>query len=148
MDLTDNSEGKFLYKHVPFNQYSLQLLIDEKFWLSPPELLNDPFEGDYVIENIEAYHNEQFIRSLLTSNSNDFFSDIFLEKEIKRMVEEGSSSQYGIYSYLDKDIKKSFGTNQSVLVGQVEDFQLTFGKDSFNSVKFLKHHTVLAAFLH
>jgi hypothetical protein len=71
INLTNNRSGKYLYKYLPFNQYSLQILIDEKLWLGSPDLLNDPFEGDFVIKNYKDLHCREIIDLIFKKEDNN-----------------------------------------------------------------------------
>ena len=46
-----------IFKYIPFSINSLKILIKGELWLGYPESLNDPFEGDFTIENIN-FENE------------------------------------------------------------------------------------------
>lgn len=42
-----------LYKYVPFNEYSLQILINKEVWFPKAIDVNDPFEFKYTLERME-----------------------------------------------------------------------------------------------
>lgn len=105
MDLIENSAGKYLYKYLPFSQYSLQILINNKFWIGPPDLLNDPFEGDFIIKNYKRLHNESCVRALLIlTKSND------LDEDFKVMINDKNSFLKKLYEYINNEIKNNYGS--------------------------------------
>jgi hypothetical protein len=110
MDITSNVEGRFLYKYLPFNQNSLQILIDRNFWLGAPDLLNDPFEGDFIIENQNKYHTEEFIRILLKLSKSSRYDEILYDSNIERLLRYEDEFYIRLYDHLNTFIKKSFGT--------------------------------------
>lgn len=110
MDITNNIDERFLYKYLPFNQYSLQLLIDRNFWLGPPDMLNDPFEGDFIIENINKFHGKKFIEILLKLSRNGRYDEIFYESYVERLRLYEQEFQNRFYDYLNSFIRKSYGT--------------------------------------
>jgi hypothetical protein len=110
MENTDNTDKRFLYKYFPFNHYSLQLLIDRNFWLGPPDMLNDPFEGDFIIENINKFHRKKFIEILLKLSRNGRYDEIFYESYVERLRFYEQEFQNRFYDYLNSIIRKSYGT--------------------------------------
>lgn len=105
MDLTNNADGKYLCKYLPFNQYSLQILINNKFWIGPPDLLNDPFEGDFIIKNLEQLHNESCIRTLLQlTKSKDF------EDDYNKMMNDSNAFTTKLYEHINKQITSNYGS--------------------------------------
>lgn len=110
MDITTNEEGRFLYKYLPFNQNSLQLLIDQNLWLGAPDLLNDPFEGDFIIENQNKYHTKEFIKILLKIDKRSRYDEIIYDSNIERLMLCEEKFYDRLYDYLNAYIKKSFGT--------------------------------------
>ena len=113
MNITNNKTGEYLYKYMPFNQYSLQLLINQEFYLSSPDLLNDPFEGDFIILNWSELYNEESYRLLLDKQktySNEWLQKHIRETNLKRWREKESDFQNDLYEYLSGSIKRQFGT--------------------------------------
>jgi hypothetical protein len=109
MNITNNKEGNFLYKYVPYNQYSLQMLINQELWLGPPDMLNDPFEGDFTISNFEDLFSKNAIKIVLNHcikgiSSNDIKLLRFQELQKDRKL----FSDY-LYEYLNSEIKKGYG---------------------------------------
>lgn len=111
MSLIDNSTGKFLYKYLPFNQYSLQILINQKFWLGPPDLLNDPFEGDFIIKNFKKFHNKQCIETLIELTKSDSKYDVIFNDYIyNELINDEDQFLNKLFEYLNIIIKKNYGT--------------------------------------
>jgi len=109
MDLTNNKDGRFLYKYLPFNQYSIQLIIHQEFWLGPPDLLNDPFEGDFIIKNLKELHNEEFVKILLKLTKSEKYSNPF-DYDFRKTMEQYNVFENRLYEYLNNSVKKTFGT--------------------------------------
>jgi hypothetical protein len=40
-----------LYKYFSYNQYSLELLINQRLWYAKPASFNDPFDGDFEVSD-------------------------------------------------------------------------------------------------
>ncbi len=111
MDLTKNKEESFLYKYLPFNHYSLQLIINHEFWLSSPNLLNDPFEGDFIISNYKKLHNEKTIELLLNKYDRNNFSDnISYQRNYKEMLDNEDFFLNQLREYTSNSLKMEFGT--------------------------------------
>lgn len=111
MNLTENKEESLLYKYLPFNQYSLQLIINHEFWLSSPDLLNDPFEGDFIISNYKELHNERTIELLLNKyDKNDFLDNLSYQKNYHEMIDNEEFFLNQLREYTSKSLKMEFGT--------------------------------------
>lgn len=108
MKLTNNPEGKYLYKFVPFNQYSLQILINNQLWLSPPDLLNDPFEGDFIVENFESIRNKKVVKIITGLNDN---YGKFINSFLSNVKSNRFKFEEHLYEYLNSKIKNKFGTS-------------------------------------
>ena len=104
MDLIENSAGKYLYKYLPFGQYSLQIIINNKFWIGPPDLLNDPFEGDFIIKNYDKLHNESCVRTLLSLTKSDDLNDGY------KMLNDKNSFFKKLYEYVNNTFKNNYGS--------------------------------------
>ncbi len=115
MNITNNETDKYLYRYMPFNQNSLKILIDQKFYLSSPDLLNDPFEGDFIISNYSDLYNEDTFKILLDNrpkdgiewldkNTEDRLLDHWKKKENER------DFQLYLEEYISNTIKRRFGT--------------------------------------
>lgn len=110
VDFIHNREGKYLFKYLPFNQNALKLLINQEFWLGPPDLLNDPFEGDFIIENYKELQNEEFKKILIALLKNIGYEEIFdLVKSDDLFNTKGEFLKM-LYWYLNGYIKNRFGT--------------------------------------
>jgi len=113
MGITNNSEEKYLYKYLPFNQYSLQLLINQKFYLSAPNLLNDPFEGDFIISNYSNLYNEKTFNFLINKreiDSNAWINNHNKETTLKNWRLNERDFELYLYEFLNKSIRSKFGT--------------------------------------
>src|SRR4051794_33527585 len=52
----------FIYKYVPFSLNTLKMLIKGELWFGFPLNLNDPFEGEFIIEDTGAFPNDDFLK--------------------------------------------------------------------------------------
>ena len=111
MDLTKNHDGKYLYKYYPFNQYSIQSLIHQEFWLGSPDMLNDPFEGDFIIKNVDKLFNKVNVDKLLKITNEESWDVRFLNDNY---IIDSKQDEYlflnKMYEYLNNEIKRKFGT--------------------------------------
>jgi len=111
MNLTENEKELYLYKYLPFNHYSLQLIINHEFYLSSPDLLNDPFEGDFIIRNYKELHNKRTIELLLNKyNKNDFLDNISYQINYQKMLDDEDFFLNQLREYTSNALKMEFGT--------------------------------------
>lgn len=112
MNITNNKDGKYLYKYLPFNQNSLKILIDNKFYLSPPDLQNDPFEGDFKISNLPDLYKEKTFEILLENRKKEGIT--WLDNNTKERLLKGwlDMQEFQLYleDYLSNTIKRRYGT--------------------------------------
>jgi hypothetical protein len=110
MDLLHNENPEYLYKYLPYNQYSLQLLINNELWLGSPDMLNDPFEGEFIIKNYKELQNADFIKILLNLSKSGFYDDIFYSINCEKLLQDETEFLNRLYYFLSLYIKKHFGT--------------------------------------
>jgi hypothetical protein len=94
---------------MPYNQYLLTLLINGEFWMSPPDKLNDPYEGDFRIKGIQNYHNTGFIEKLLKFKRKNFLDDFSYEKDLNLAIENQEVFANMLYEYINQLIRQEFG---------------------------------------
>lgn len=100
-----------LYKFMPFNQNLFSLLINGEFWLGSPDMLNDPFEGDFRINNIHNYHNKIFIEKLLKFKRKNFIDDFTFEEQFEKSVSDKNYFYNILYDYVNQLIKDKYGVS-------------------------------------
>lgn len=111
MDNLTNLNGNFLYKYLPYNHYSLQILINQELWLGPPDMLNDPFEGEFIVKNYKNLQNDSFIDALLKAQwSNSFYYEILYSENKPLFKHDDKAFLNCLYEYLNIRIKRKFGT--------------------------------------
>ena len=110
INLTDNKEEKYLYKYLPFNQYTLQILINYQLWLGSPDFLNDPFEGDFVINNFKQFYNEENIELIIDTLITGSYRNLTKSGFRQGIIEDESKFLSSLYEYLSISIKNNFGT--------------------------------------
>lgn len=110
MDLIENKSGKYLYKYLPYNQYSLELLACRKLWLGAPNLLNDPFEGDIIIGNIKELHSKEFCE-FLADSLRTRISMYILDFDDTKEELFNNELQFTkiLYEFVNKYINENFG---------------------------------------
>ena len=89
-DLGDDA----IFKYVPFDSQSLQILIDKKLYFSPPHFQDDPLDSNFQID--ARYYNSFPNDPLLNSEG---INRIALKYHIKKLL-----NNYGICCF-SKDIK-------------------------------------------
>lgn len=109
MDLTNNSTGNYIYKFLPFNHFSLELLINKKLWLGAPNILNDPFEGDLIIGNLDEIRTKKCCSFLVNELRSGKYNGIYHNKIEKILVNEEDFSSL-CYEYLCSLISRTFGS--------------------------------------
>jgi hypothetical protein len=67
-DLLNNE--KYIYKYVPFNENTLKLLIKGELWFCAPQNFNDPFDGEFTIDN---FQDNIEVRNKYFKNKSKFF---------------------------------------------------------------------------
>lgn len=103
------SKKGIIYKYMSFNQNTLSLLINNEFWLGAPDKLNDPFEDDFLIKNINMFHNETFIRKLLELKKKDEIDNFFYETNVNEVISSEIKFSNALYSYINSKIKEKYG---------------------------------------
>ncbi len=110
MELTD-CDSNNLFRFVPFNTYSLQALIDEQFWLSKPDMLNDPFEGDFIIENLDDLYNDPSFQELLISEYGYDKIEKLNRTGIEQLIKKDSDYfDSFLYMHINNCVRRRFGT--------------------------------------
>ena len=109
MNLTENIEGKYLYKYLPFNLYSIQNLLHHEFWLSQPDLLNDPFEGDFIIENFDEIYSKKFLEVLFNLSESIKYSS-YVNKSLEEIFDNRNLFTIRLFEFLSDYIYKNYGT--------------------------------------
>jgi hypothetical protein len=109
MDLTNNKDCRFLYKYQPFNLYSIQNLLHHEFWLSQPDILNDPFEGDLIIENFDKIYTREFLEILLNLSGSIKYSS-YVNKSFDEIFSNRNLFTIRLFEYLSDYISKNYGT--------------------------------------
>lgn len=111
MEILTNRDDRFLFKYLPYNHYSLQILINRELWLGPPDMLNDPFEGEFIIKNYKNLQNDSFIEALLKAKwSNSNYYDIVYSENQTLFKYDDNAFLNCLYDYLNDRIKRKFGT--------------------------------------
>ena len=64
-----HAEITSLYKYRPFNQYSLQSLIDKAVWFSKPSDFNDPFDCGFVTDSNRLDENVKYALKKICSKT-------------------------------------------------------------------------------
>ena len=54
--------SKFIYKYLPFNMNTLNILINGNLYLASPDTLNDPFEGEFILEGVNTIPSNKFLK--------------------------------------------------------------------------------------
>lgn len=106
-EFLDNSE--FIFKYVPFNIYTLKLLIEGKIWFGAPKSLNDPYEGEFIIENMGEIPEDKIneIKIILNPTVNpSWFNEIYnpnngkvFNREYSDYMKDSLKELYGIASF-------------------------------------------------
>ena len=109
-DFFDNSN--FLYKYVSFNVFSLKMLIEGKLWFGEPKNLNDPNEGEFIIENVNELSEKNIINIKKELNPDippESFKYIYngsgirdFEREYFELMKTKLKSWFGIVSFSQK----------------------------------------------
>lgn len=99
----------FLFKYIPYNEYLFNLLVNGEFWMSPPDKLNGPFEGDFRINNINKYHNEIFIKKLLDLQRKNFIDDLIYDDQLEKALIDRNYFSNILYEYINRLIRNKYG---------------------------------------
>jgi hypothetical protein len=109
MDLTNTSTGNYIYKFLPINHFSLGLLINKKLWLGAPNILNDPFEGDLIISNLEEIRTKECCSFLVNELRSGKYYCIY-HNRIEKLLENEEDFSSLCYEYLGSLISRTFGS--------------------------------------
>ena len=102
-------KDRLIFKYMPVNQYLLTLLINGEFWMSPPDKLNDPFEGDFRIMNIKNYQNRAFIEKLLKFKHRSILDDFSYDEDLEKSLTDEIYFSNLLYEYVNQLIMSEFG---------------------------------------
>jgi len=100
---------RLLYKYLPYNQYLFNLLINCEFWMSPPDKLNDPFEGDFRVKEIKRFQNESTIKRLLESRKKTFIDEFAFEGNLIEAQNDVNVLSNFLYEYINSQIRSKYG---------------------------------------
>lgn len=103
------AKTRMLYKYMPYNQYLLSILINNEFWMSPPDKLNDPYEGDFRIKDLKDYQTNDFIEKLLKLKRKNFLDDFSYDEDLNRAIKDENFFTNILYEYINLLIRQSFG---------------------------------------
>jgi hypothetical protein len=98
-----------LFKFLPYNQYLFNLLVNGELWMSPPDKLNDPFEGDFQIREIGQYQNNEFIKKLLAFKRKNFIDDFAYDENFNKSINDEYYFSNILYEYINEIIRNKFG---------------------------------------
>lgn len=103
-------EKKYIYKFVPFSINALKLLIKGEIYLGFPYNLNDPFEGEFLLEDFEIIPDENFIIELYTEVFKTSNSE--LERKLARIkMNPLYHLKKDVSEYLKKLLKTEYGVS-------------------------------------
>lgn len=103
--LLDNNN--YIFKYVPFNSNSLKNLINGELWFGKPKNQNDPFEGEFVIEEFsEKLSKEKKLKIIKQMFPNDNINYL-KEKYDNDLNDKEFFMDYS--DYMKKLIKDYFG---------------------------------------
>ena len=77
--------------------------------MSAPDKLNDPYEGEFRIHNLKSFHNEVFIRKLMTFNWKNELDDFLVEERIQQAVCDEAYFTRIFYEYVNDLIRSRYG---------------------------------------
>jgi len=100
---------RLLYKYQSYNQYLFNLLINCEFWMSPPDKLNDPFEGDFRVKEIKKFQNEPTIKRLLEYSKKNLLDELVFAENLKEAQNDINVLSNFLYEYVNSQIRSKYG---------------------------------------
>lgn len=77
--------------------------------MCPPDKLNDPFEGGFLISDIKKYQNKEFIDKLLRISRNNFIDDFAYDERLEKAIQDENYFFNILSEYLNRLIKNRYG---------------------------------------
>jgi hypothetical protein len=108
--MTDFPKQKnYIYKFVPFSTNTLKLLIKGEIYFGIPHNLNDPFEGEFTLEDFETYPDADFIKEIYDKSFE--LSPDKIEKRLTELREKPEIFIKDVSDYLKKLLKAEYGVS-------------------------------------
>ena len=101
-------KGKFIYKYLPFSINSLKILINGELWLGMPKNLNDPFEGEFLIQECNGLPREGLIEFVYKLNP-DMLNKSTIDDKLNKIKSDSRVFHNDLHSILRKNLKENYG---------------------------------------
>jgi len=105
--MTLQLDNNYIYKYVPFSINTLKSLIKGEIWFGFPYNLNDPFEGEFILNAVNVLPDDSFLI--------DFYQDdlelpkSMVNGRIEDIKKDISLFNDDLSSFLKKTIKEEYG---------------------------------------
>ncbi len=90
---------KLIYKYMSFNMNTLNILINGNLYMTPPDNLNDPLEGEFILKGLNEMPDEFYLKNHnfpLDINFND------LKSKIKENLKMHIHKDFGVTCFSKK----------------------------------------------
>jgi hypothetical protein len=100
-------DSNYIFKYVPFSINTLKMLIKGELWFGYPFNLNDPFEGEFIMENIDELPNDNFLT--------DFYKDdlglpqSMVSEKVEAAKQSIQNFNTDFKAFIKKSIKEDYG---------------------------------------
>jgi hypothetical protein len=98
-----------IYKFVPISLNTLNLLIKGELWMGFPHNLNDPFEGEFILENFEVLPEDDVLREFYEKQLD--YPDYQIKARLEEIKKEESIFNYDLSSLVKKNLKEIYGVS-------------------------------------
>ena len=103
------NQDDLIYKYVPFSFNTLKMLIQGTLWFGYPESLNDPFEGEFILNNCSELPDQQFLENFYKENMN--LSKFEIKDKLVNIKKNKILFEEDIKGFLKRLLKKEYGVS-------------------------------------
>lgn len=99
-----------VFKYVPFSIRTLEILIKGGLWFGHPKNLNDPYEGEFLVNSSEELPNDAFLHNFY---QHSFFnlSDAALKEKLNTIKKHPKIYFRDVYEYIKSRVKEEYGVS-------------------------------------
>lgn len=99
-----------VYKYVPFSIKTLEILIKGGLWFGHPKNLNDPYEGEFVVNTSDELPDETILERFYQCT---FFnlSGSSLKEKVNQVKEDIQIYYKDVYEYIKSRVKEEYGVS-------------------------------------
>lgn len=99
-----------IFKYVPFSIRTLEIFIKGGLWFGHPKNLNDPYEGEFLVNATNNLPDEAFLEGFYQHSSFNL-SGSALKEKIDRVKKDIHIYYQDVYKYIKSKVKEEYGVS-------------------------------------